>query len=738
MVAVRISPFGGMVPAVDDRLLADINGSLSEDTWLYAGTALGLPQPKLLYTLVNPDAGKVYRLPNNYTDSLHLSDSVWMEFASTDTDVIRTQVVDDTFDRYYWASPLDVPRYLPLANIKIQAPALAAAYELGIPEPGVITATVTGGVSTTLVSVAYVQTWLSAYAEEGPPSPPVLIASMKADATVTVHLAPPDPADLGTNRNLTQTRIYRTITGTDGTTTFFLVATQAIGLTTYVDNHATATDAVIANNAELESTTWTGPPSDLQGLVTLSNGMVIGFRQNELWFCEPFRLHAWPAQYTLVTEYPIVGLGVADAQDLIVCTDGYAYICNGINPSSMSLTKLPGLLPCTSRGSILSTIDGVYYSSPAGLVLANSGGIVVSTKELIRKDKWNAMVATNTLRSARLGDAYYAFGQARVGVFDVASFDNNAFTQEDFSGARQGILIDPTSTAVAFNTLSSVDPITNIQTDAWSSEVFIIRDGQVQWLDIGDQTQVRMPYTWLSKIFQPAQKKNLQAMKVYFNSSPTWPITYVQDPSVPAMAGAQTGAVVMSADSFSIAGHEAWRASTEVLGDCWLSATSALPHQVTVDLGVSKTISSYQVGGPPPASPIGAAPKTWTLSGSNDSVNYTLVDTQTNAPAFIANELRTYTVGTPLSFRYWKISISVVQSGTQACLAQYQLFAPILGRITVFADGRQIMKRNLVTSGEQWRMPSGFKADFWQFQIDSALEIYSIQAATSAVELATV
>ncbi len=734
MVAVRVSPFGGMVPAVDDRLLADINGALSQDTWLYSGSLRGMCAPKLLRTLADPNAAKVYRIPNNYTDSLHLEDSVWMEFASADTDVLRTQVVDDQFDRYYWVSPLDVPRYFPLTGIQAQAPAVTG-YILGIPAPGNISAVASGGSSSTLKSVAYVQTYVSAYGEEGPPSNPVNLTGVKIDATVTITLHAPDPGDLGTNRNISRSRIYRTIVGTDGTATFFLVAEVIISTTTYAD---TQSDAVVALNSQIESTTWTAPPDDLQGFVALSNGMVAGFRQNELWFCEPFRMHAWPAAYTLVTEYPIVGLGVSN-QMLVVVTEGFAYTATGISPANISLVKLPGLTPCTSRGSIVSTTDGVYFSTPAGLVLVSPAGIVLATKTLIRKDRWGELVATNTLRAAQLADAYFAFGQARFGVFDVLSFDNVAFAQQDFSGARRGIAIDPTSTSVAFNLLSSEDPITNIQTDAWSAEVFIIRNGGLYWLDIGDDTQTRVPCIWRSKVFQMTVKQNMQAMKVYFDKSPTWPISYVQYAQVPAMTSALVGKVSVSADTFT-APYQPFMACDQIAGDAWLSGTGAMPHQLYVDLGKPTVISSYDVQSPPPAIPISASPKTWTLEGSNDGVAFNVLDTQTNAPAFSSNELRTYNVstGAQFAYRFYRLNISAAQSGTQVSVAAFQLYKPVVGLVRIYANDRLVMTREFAESGDQWRMPSGFKADYWQFEIESGVEVFSMQAATSPTELQSV
>lgn len=734
MTAVRISPFGGMVPAVDDRLLPDVNGALSEDTWLYDGKAVGMVSPKVLKSL-GSTTNKVYRIPNNFTDSIHLNDSVWMEFAHADTDVLRTQVVDDTFDRFYWVSPNTVPRYAPLTVIKAQAPNVTG-YLLGVPAPlGNLVGVASGGSSATLKSVSYVQTFVSAYGEEGPPSNPLVIASVKIDATVTLTLLAADPGDLGTNRNLTKKRIYRTVVSTSGVTTYFFVTELAIATTSYADNAATATDAVISLNAELASTNWQGPPTDLQGMVSLSNGMVVAFRDNEVWFCEPYRMHAWPSQYVLVTEYPIVGLGVAN-QMLVVMTEGFAYTGSGINPGNVNLVKVPGLLPCTSRGSIVSTTKGVFFAAPLGLVIISAAGVGVATKELIRKDKWAAMVAANTLRAAQLGDGYFGFGQARFGVFDILSFNNSAFAQQDFVDARRGILIDVSSQSVAFNLQSSDNPIANVQTDAWSGEVFLIANNTLYWMDIGDQTQTRRPYTWRSKIFQLADNKNLQAMKVYFNLNPTYPITMVQDPQIPAMTGAVTSGVTMTAD-VQVTAYEGWRASSGSSSDAWQTTAGGLPHTLIVQFPTPRIISSYTLGcANSPLSP-STALSYWLLSGSNDGVNYNVVDSGTGSGAFASGEVRTYNVGAPYqaAYKYYKLTVQAAQSGNVVAVQGFQLFTAKVGIIRVYADGRLVMSRELVRSGEQWRMPSGFKADFWQFEIESGTEVMSLQAATSAKEL---
>lgn len=590
MTAARISPFGGMIPATDETLLPEINASLAKNTWVYQGTVQGIPAPKVLRTNTDDTVTKVYRIPNNYTDAQHLGDSVWMEFTNIDTDVVRSVVVDDAFDRYYWAAPNTVPKY----NTKARITAGNAGFTLGVPQPPKPSLAIVGGGSATQRSSAYVLTYVSAYGEEGPPSDPV-DGTGKVDASWNLAWTAADPNDLGVTRNLTLVRIYRTVTALDGTTTYFFVDEKPIATVSYSD---TKTDAAVSLNELLSSTTWTAPPSDMVGLISLSNGMLAGFRKNEVWFCEPYRPHAWPAQYTITTEFPIVGLGVM-GQTLVVLTQGYIHTATGISPSNISIVKLAGILPCTSRGGILSAPEGVYFPSPSGLILVSGAGVLNVTKELIRKDKWLEYAQTSTLRAVRLNNAYYGFGSARFGVFDVNAFDNDAFTQEDFSGARAGILIDPTSQSIAFNILSSEDEVANVMTDAWSGEVFIIRNGETQWIDIGDANAVRDPYVWRSKLFQAEDKKNFVAQKVYFNS-----------PS-------------------------------------WLPALNPVP---------------------------------------NASLVQTLADDQ------------------------W-------------------------GLVRCYADGRLVHTRELRVSGEQMRLPSGFKADFWQWEIEARVELKSFQAATSTDEL---
>ena len=517
MAVVKILAFGGMVPVTDDRLLPDSAAALSRNCYLYSGQLVGMISPKFLRNMTNVDYGKAFRIPKNYYDAEHLEDAYWMEFVSIDTDVIRSPVVDDQYDRYYWVSPLEPPRVNSLARIIAGQP----AFLLGVPQPAnkpAIVSIISGiGASETR---SYVVTWVTAFGEEGPPSLPVTGFGAN-DATWNLTLTPPLSSDI-TNYNISKVRIYRTAVSADivaGTASgdFFFVVELPAATAAYADNNS---NTVVASNEIMASTDWIGPPSDLTGWVTMPNGMIAGWKGSELWFCEPYRPHAWPAAYSNVVEYPIIGLGVIN-QTLVVCTAGYPIVATGIHPDSISMSKLASFEPCMSRGSVLSIPEGVFYASPNGLVLVANGVASLVTDGLIQKDEWNNYNKVATLRATRLGGGYYAFGSERVGFAQTDSFQSDFIQQDDFAGSYRGMLLDNTNQRIAFNTLTSEAITTNIFNDGWSGETLILREDKLYRLDLADLTYPRDVALWRSKIFQSPDKKNFAALRVYFET-PSW------------------------------------------------------------------------------------------------------------------------------------------------------------------------------------------------------------------------
>jgi hypothetical protein len=360
---------------------------------------------------------------------------------------------------------------------------------------------------------AYAYTWVSAYGEEGPPSIPTVADGWSGDPW-TIFLTPPTADNLA-NRNLSKVRIYRTVTAAGGATTFFFVTELDIGTTKFVDD---ITDDVASANEILASTYWSEPPAEMLGIVAMPNGIMAGFFNNEIWFSEPYRPHAWPTPYALAVEFPIVGLGVL-GQTLLVLTNGAPYACSGVNPAAMSLSKMATFEPCMSRGSIVSTPSGVVYATPNGLGLATAAGVQILTRNIVSKDHWADLALIDTLRAGVLNGGYYCWGSPRYGCFYDGAFDNDNFELYDYTGGYTGAFFDVQNQRVSWSKLTNSVPTVNTFTDMWTGEIMTIEGGKVYWHDISSIRE-HLTFQWKSKVFQTPNNRNFGAARVYFSPIP--------------------------------------------------------------------------------------------------------------------------------------------------------------------------------------------------------------------------
>lgn len=510
MVALKLQNFGGMIPAVDSHLLPPNSADHCENAWVNSGALEGFRELQLIHTPVNPLTKRSFRIPIDKVDSQRIPNSYWLEFETTNVSVIQAPTIGDQFERFYWASDIDRPRYNTKARIAAGDPDLI----LGVPSPAVAPGVVVTGGSGPAESRAYVYTFVTEYGEEGAPSLPTLVNG-NTDGTWTITLTAPTTANT-TGRLLDKVRIYRTVSGVGGETDYFFVHEQDIAVTTYAD-----TTPSVTGNRLLESLFWTEPPEDLEGFVSMPNGIVAAWRGNEVWFCEPYRPHAWPVTYQVSVESKVIGCGVI-GQSLIVCTEGAPFAISGINPSSMAISRLATFEPCVSRGSIVSTPVGVVYASPNGLAVANPGASLVVTRQMISKEKWGELLSLPSLFGTTFSGGYYCFGSTLIGVFSDTAFDPDAFLRRDFSGSFTGAYIDITDSRVAYSTLKTSVPVLSIYNDFWTGEVFIQRDDGIYWLDQSAK-RPRGAFTWRSKILETPSQRNFEAMKVYFTTFDTTP-----------------------------------------------------------------------------------------------------------------------------------------------------------------------------------------------------------------------
>ena len=202
----------------------------------------------------------------------------------------------------------------------------------------------------------------------------------------------------------------------------FFIAERAVTTSDFVDN-------VPSNEVSepIPSLDWDQPVSTLDGIIALPNGVMAAFSGKTLYFCEPWRPHAWPDKYSLTTDFDIVGLGAFGAS-VAVLTTGNPYIVNGTHPSSMVMEKMELNLPCVSARGIEDLGYAVAYPSNDGLVMVSSSGAQVVTKGLMTKQAWEK-VNPWSIHSGQRDGRYFACHvkttNGDVDALEVAIFDTN-------------------------------------------------------------------------------------------------------------------------------------------------------------------------------------------------------------------------------------------------------------------------------------------------------------------------
>ena len=513
MSFLKVTEFSGRVPVIGDRALPDNFAVDAMNTWLYGKELRGVRVPLNLIA-INTGTREVLRIPKRTVGGdpafptlipppSYLGDSVWVQFQDPNTDILKGQLIEDQYERYYFCSPSTGPMF----NTYARLVAGQTAYKLGVQGPDVVLdasqnnadkptiTSITGGAAPTETR-SYVYTWMNEFGEESTPSLPVVGAgNSNAVWNIGNIKAPPT---MGPDYPVYAKKIlYRTVTGESGQTTFYKVTELALATTTFADNGALLTNAIIVGNLVLESTSWSMPPPDLKGWIAMPNGFLIGFKGNSIYMSEAYHWHAWPAEYKQSTETPVVGLGILGST-CVVCTEGYPTAVTGSTPASCSFTKATTGEPCLSRGSIISTPDGVIYASQNGLVLVGPSGIANITKDLITRDEWVTQYTPQHLRAVRYQNGYLAL-------------------QEIPGAANKGFFIDPTALKVALTEFTDFSDIVNFNNDFWSGEVLLIKDGQIMQWD--PPLSKFMPVRWLSKEHQQKFKDNYSCYAIYWDDT---------------------------------------------------------------------------------------------------------------------------------------------------------------------------------------------------------------------------
>jgi hypothetical protein len=476
MAGIRITPSAGIVPRSGPTTLRDNEAQIAVNTKLYNGELKAWSKPGSLpiKTFARPGAQSIFKIGDQ-----------WLSW-SDDVDAVSGPIYAlNEFPVYYTGNGSPKKTNVALANAGTGF--LPRDYlEMGVPQPTNAPTVVASGGSGTPESRTYVFTFISMFGsieEESAPSPASALVSALPGGSVTVGALPAAPAG---KYNITKIRIYRSVTGS-ASTPYLKVADVNIGTTSYVDS----VSAINLGNS-LSSDEYLPPPSDMQGLVSMANGIMAGFRGNEVYFSEPFLPHAWPASYAMTVEYEIVGLA-AFGESLLVATKGNPFVISGATPAAMTQSKLPLYEPCVSKRSIASDEGGALFASPNGIIKVSQGFAGNAIRNLFTRTEWQQYSPPSMLGEI-LDGRYYLFCDAPALQFVGALIlDRN----EEAS---------PLTLTTLFTRAARAEPTTASLhiVDEQSSEIKQWESDQYAFL----------PYEWKSKLFVAPRPLNFAAAQI--------------------------------------------------------------------------------------------------------------------------------------------------------------------------------------------------------------------------------
>jgi hypothetical protein len=401
MANIVIRNFKGIVPILNPRLLPDGAATIAVNTRLLDGTLGTWKGTTQVATLTKAGTKQtIYR----FGQTLDSEAQYWFSWA-TDVNVVKAPIDNDTSERTYITGD-DYPKVTDntlMAQGGTDYP--QTTRRLGVPQPVVTSCTVsvTGSPTdpnSTAYSTAYVITNVTAMGEESMPSAPLggVPVSFKAGQTVQLRFLPTAPVG---PYEITHKRIYRSSTGT--ATTAYQFVDEIDESTTNYDDSKTPDEL-----GEIVATWgWDMLPATAKGLVLMTNGIGVAFENNQLYLSEPYALYAYPPQYQLSTDSPIVGLG-AFGQSVFVGTRANPYILSGVDPSAMQFTRMEQNQACASKRSIVPMMNGVLWASPDGLWMVGPDGMRPMSEGLISRDQWQAY-NPSTMHSHEMDGRYVAF-----------------------------------------------------------------------------------------------------------------------------------------------------------------------------------------------------------------------------------------------------------------------------------------------------------------------------------------
>ncbi len=447
MAKIVLSAFAGEKPLIIPRLLPETAATEAVGVRLDDGGLTPINGSLATGETVMADAHTIYRHQGQWLS--------WL----TDVDAVPGPVAQD---RLYFTGD-GVPK------VRISG----TIYPLRVPRPtAALAATLGGAGSGETQTRTYAYTFVTSFGEETAPSPAAPSVDWKPGQSVTLSGFAAAPA----GRSITRQRIYRSQTGSSGTY-LYLIAERAVSAADFVDSVA-----VDAFQEALPSAGWDEPKDTLSGITSMPNGMMAAFVGRDVYFCEPWRPHAWPEKYVMTCDSDVVGLASIGGV-LVVLTRANPYMMTGSHPDSIQSVKLEANYPCINPRGIVDLGFAICYPSNDGLISVRaSGEVSFVTEQLFRRDEWQAL-SPQTALGAQHGNIYLMF------------YDTTEVTGERSAGA---LFINVNAAPFLVRSGEVADAL---YFDVETSALFFKRPGDTNVYRFDDPAGFPEQYSWRSKEF---------------------------------------------------------------------------------------------------------------------------------------------------------------------------------------------------------------------------------------------
>jgi hypothetical protein len=490
MVGVVIRAFGGISPKTPPRRLSETQAQTADKCAVFNGALR--PAKDVSGTTVSSkplSTQTIYKFGQDSTSET----SGWLAWSS-DVDVARGQINGDTEEWTFYTGD-GAPK-------AIRSGYTASPISMGIAAPStaltaIADADTLPADTDSLTEETRLYTYTFVYKIGGRD-----IESAPAPGSNLVDIYPGQSANLhgfATPTLATHYRIYRSTAGVYLFVAEISLATGAAATSTspYEDDKD---PELLAE--ELPSLYWAEPPTNLAGLINMPNGVMAGFVGRDVYFCEPYVPHAWPEKYRQALDYPVVGLGRMDTT-LAVLTKGTPYFIQGSHPDSVVVVKSDLEQACSSKRSIVSFNNSVFYCSPDGLIALTPSGSRNITDSMFTKEQWQDLVDPTSVIADHYESRY-------VGFYNNGT-DSGSFIFDTISNS----FVLSTSTSNPTATFQSLR----------NDKLYVAVAGNIKEWDAGSN----LTYTWRSKIFPMARPVSMSCAQIEAEAYPVTAKIYADD-----------------------------------------------------------------------------------------------------------------------------------------------------------------------------------------------------------------